>query len=122
MESSIGTNILLPVALGVIMLGLGVSLTIADFSRVVRYPKALVVGLACLLFNLASLVLGYQVPRLVSLPDKQAIAIAMEIGIHNGSLPSTSLSMYWASVPPRRGLQSHHVCDCGDLRLVGQSA
>ena len=86
MESSIGTNILLPVALGVIMLGLGVSLTIADFTRVVRYPKALVVGLACLLFNLASLVIGYQVPRLVSLPDKQAIAIAMEIGIHNGTL------------------------------------
>jgi len=45
-----------------------------------------VVGLACLLFNLASLGIGYKVPRLVSLPDKQAIAIAMEIGIHNGTL------------------------------------
>ena len=38
MESSIITNVLLPVAMGVIMLGLGLSLTIADFTRVVRYP------------------------------------------------------------------------------------
>lgn len=44
------------------------------------------VGLACLLFNLISLGLGYFAPRLVRLPQKQAIAIAMEIGIHNGTL------------------------------------
>jgi BASS family bile acid:Na+ symporter len=37
----------MPIALGVIMLGLGLSLTIADFKRVVVYPKAVLVGLAC---------------------------------------------------------------------------
>jgi bile acid:Na+ symporter, BASS family len=213
MESSLLTNVLLPVALGVIMLGLGLSLTIEDFTRVVRYPKAVVVGLfvqmvlltaicfgitvlfklppelavgmmllaaspggataniyshlahgdvalnitltaikkvievaviilapvaigmflrskfsafaakmekpirifsvillaglvvaaviqewgvlvkyfaivglACLTFNVASMAIGYGVPLAVKLPDKQAIAIAMEIGIHNGTL------------------------------------
>ncbi len=40
-------TIIMPIALGVIMLGLGLSLTIADFKRVVVYPKAVLVGLAC---------------------------------------------------------------------------
>ena len=37
----------LPLALGIIMLGLGLSLTLADFARVVKYPKPVVIGLAC---------------------------------------------------------------------------
>ena len=45
MESSILNVVLLPVALAVIMLGLGLSLTIDDFKRVVKYPKAMVIGL-----------------------------------------------------------------------------
>lgn len=45
-----------------------------------------VVGVACLLFNLISMGAGYGVPRLLRLPRRQAIAMAMEIGIHNGTL------------------------------------
>ena len=45
-----------------------------------------VVGLACLLFNLASMGVGYTAPLALGLPRRQAIAIAMEIGIHNGTL------------------------------------
>ena len=45
-----------------------------------------VVGLACLLFNLISMGAGYAAPLAIRLPRKQAIAIAMEIGIHNGTL------------------------------------
>ena len=45
-----------------------------------------VVGLACLLFNLASMGIGYLAPLALRLPRKQAIAIGMEIGIHNGTL------------------------------------
>jgi bile acid:Na+ symporter, BASS family len=45
-----------------------------------------VVGFACLAFNLASMAIGYNVPLIAKLPQKQAIAIAMEIGIHNGTL------------------------------------
>jgi BASS family bile acid:Na+ symporter len=45
-----------------------------------------VVGAACLVFNLASLGVGYWVPRLLRLDERQSIAIGMEIGIHNGTL------------------------------------
>lgn len=44
------------------------------------------VGLACLLFNVVSLAAGYALPLAIRLPKRQAIAIAMEIGIHNGTL------------------------------------
>ncbi len=45
MESSFITVIFLPLALGIIMLGLGLSLTISDFKRVFIYPKAVFIGL-----------------------------------------------------------------------------
>lgn len=44
------------------------------------------VGPACLAFNLLSLAVGYGVPRLLKMEERQAIAIGMEIGIHNGTL------------------------------------
>jgi BASS family bile acid:Na+ symporter len=47
MESSFITAVLLPIALGVIMLGLGLSLRVDDFKRVLVMPRAVVVGLAC---------------------------------------------------------------------------
>jgi BASS family bile acid:Na+ symporter len=53
-------------------------------AHVVEYFQA--VGLAALAFNLVSLVIGYFLPVLVRLPNKQAIAIGMEIGVHNGTL------------------------------------
>ena len=49
-------------------------------------PAFAAVGLACLVFNLVSMLSGYFVPRAIALPDRQATAIAMEIGIHNGTL------------------------------------
>ncbi|MFA0963644.1 bile acid:sodium symporter family protein [Roseivirga sp. BDSF3-8] len=47
MESSILTAVLLPLALGIIMLGMGLSLTPADFKRIFLYPKAATAGLLC---------------------------------------------------------------------------
>ncbi len=44
------------------------------------------VGIAALVFNLLSMTVGYFIPRLIQLQKKQAIAIGMEIGIHNGTL------------------------------------
>jgi len=46
MTASLSTSLLLPIALGIIMFGLGLSLTVADFTRVLRFPKAVIVGLA----------------------------------------------------------------------------
>ena len=44
------------------------------------------VGPAALVFNLTSMAVGYFVPLLARLPERQAVAIGMEIGIHNGTL------------------------------------
>ena len=45
-----------------------------------------VIGVATLAFNLVSLAIGYGVPRLMRLERRQAIAICMEVGIHNSTL------------------------------------
>jgi BASS family bile acid:Na+ symporter len=58
MNSSTATTVFLPIALGVVMLGLGLSLTVADFTRVARYPKATVVALGCQILILPALCLG----------------------------------------------------------------
>lgn len=52
MESSAITTIFLLAALGIIMLGLGLSLSVEDFKRVVKYPKVILVGLFCQMFIL----------------------------------------------------------------------
>jgi bile acid:Na+ symporter, BASS family len=57
-EQNVITSVLLPIALGVIMLGLGLALTIADFKRVIVYPKAVAVGLACQMLVLPFACLG----------------------------------------------------------------
>ena len=55
-----------------------------DWRTFVDYAPA--VGGAALAFNLLSMAVGYCVPRLLKLNLRQAIAISMEIGIHNGTL------------------------------------
>ncbi len=47
MQQSAATTLFLPIALGIIMLGLGLSLTIYDFKRVTKFPKAITLALAC---------------------------------------------------------------------------
>ncbi|TQL40359.1 BASS family bile acid:Na+ symporter [Homoserinimonas aerilata] len=69
MDSAL-TTIGLPVALGIIMFGLGLSLTPGDFTRVGRHPKAVVIALVCQLLLLPALcfglVLAFQLPPLLA--------------------------------------------------------
>ena len=64
------------------------------------------VGLAALVFNLASMSVGYGLPLLLRLPKRQATAIGMEIGIHNGTLAiaiasaPTLLNNSMMAIPP----------------------
>jgi len=53
-------------------------------ENILSYAKQ--VGLAALAFNLVSLSVGYFIPRLLRIERRQAIAIGMEIGIHNAVL------------------------------------
>ncbi|MCC5919312.1 MAG: bile acid:sodium symporter family protein [Cyclobacteriaceae bacterium] len=45
METNFITAVFLPLALGIIMLGMGLSLRIEDFKRIFKYPKAVFLGL-----------------------------------------------------------------------------
>ncbi|NOS55475.1 MAG: bile acid:sodium symporter family protein [Cyclobacteriaceae bacterium] len=47
MQSNFLSTTLLPIALGIIMLGLGLALSIDDFKRVIKYPKAVAIALLC---------------------------------------------------------------------------
>lgn len=69
MDSALST-VGLPIALGVIMFGLGLSLTVADFARVRQSPRAVVVALGCQLVLLPvvcfGLVLALDLPPLLA--------------------------------------------------------
>jgi bile acid:Na+ symporter, BASS family len=47
------------------------------------------VGAVVLAFNIVSLLVGYYVPRLLKIERRQAVALAMSIGIHNAALVIT---------------------------------
>ncbi|MGE0338808.1 MAG: bile acid:sodium symporter family protein [Xanthobacteraceae bacterium] len=60
-------------------------------ERAKLLDSIIAVGAACVLFNVVSMLTGYLAPLALRLPERQAIAITMEIGIHN-----TALAIYVA--------------------------
>ncbi|MGW5052310.1 bile acid:sodium symporter family protein [Actinokineospora sp. NPDC004072] len=56
--SSTLTTVFLPIALAIVMLGLGLHLTVADFTRVARVPKAALLALATQILVLPAVCLG----------------------------------------------------------------
>jgi len=75
MESSLLNVVFLPLALGVIMLGLGLSLTIDDFKRVVQYPKAILIGLISQMIILP--VICFFIVRLFGLSPELAVGLML---------------------------------------------
>jgi BASS family bile acid:Na+ symporter len=75
MERDVIATVFLPIALGVIMLGLGLSLTLADFKRVIVYPKAVIVGLGAQMLVLPAICLG--VAHLFALPPELAVGLML---------------------------------------------
>ncbi|MEV6239770.1 bile acid:sodium symporter family protein [Lentzea sp. NPDC051838] len=51
-------QIFLPLALALVMFGLGLTLTVADFARVAKYPKAALIALVCQVVVLPAICLG----------------------------------------------------------------
>lgn len=58
METNIITQVFLPLALFIIMMGMGLSLVVDDFRRVLRFPKAVAVGLALKLIAIPLVTFG----------------------------------------------------------------
>lgn len=75
MQSSVLTAVFLPVALGIIMLGLGLSLTIADFKRILVYPRAVFVGLACQMLVLPLVAFG--IAKVLEVPPELAVGLML---------------------------------------------
>lgn len=71
--NSVLTLVFLPIALGIIMLGLGLGLTVDDFRRVVVYPKAVLIALGCQVLLLPALCFGLVI--LLDLPAPLAVGM-----------------------------------------------
>lgn len=66
---------------------LAIIIALTLYSEKENLPRYFsMVGIPALLFNILCMAIGYYVPRLLNLAKAQAIAIGMEIGIHNGTL------------------------------------
>jgi BASS family bile acid:Na+ symporter len=92
MQSNLFTAVLLPLALAIVMLGMGLSLVLEDFTRITRYPKAVAVGTVCqiLLLPLIGVVITLVVPM------QPAIAVGLIVLAVCPGGPSSNLVTYLA--------------------------
>ncbi len=75
MESSFLTAVLLPASLFIIMLGMGLSLVVDDFKRIVLHPKAVLLGLVNQLIVLPLIAFGITIA--MNLPTELAIGMML---------------------------------------------
>ena len=80
-----------PVALALIMLGLGASLTVKDFTRVFQNPKEFFVGLTCQLFLLP--IIAYLLIIILKTPIELALGV-MLIAAAPGGVTSNVLTKF----------------------------
>jgi BASS family bile acid:Na+ symporter len=92
MQADFFTNILLPVGLGVLMLGMGLGLIPADFQRITRYPKAVLIGLVNQIIILP--IVGFIIVSLLPLRPEIAVGL-MIVAICPGG-PSSNVLTYLA--------------------------
>ena len=92
MQSNLFTSVLLPLALAIVMLGMGLSLVPEDFKRITRYPKAVAVGSICQVVLLP--LIGTLITLVV--PMKAEIAVGLIVVAICPGGPSSNLVTYLA--------------------------
>ena len=80
-----------PIVLAIIMLGLGLGLTIKDFTRVLKYPKDFFVGFICQLILLP--IVAFCIAIALNLPAPIAIGL-MIIAAAPGGVTSNVLTKF----------------------------
>ena len=80
-----------PIALAIIMLGLGASLTLSDFSRVIKNPKDFFIGFVCQLFVLP--LVAYLLIVILKVPTEMALGV-MLIAAAPGGVTSNVLTKF----------------------------
>ena len=67
------SQIFLPLSLAIIMLGMGMTLVISDFTRIIRYPKAILIGLTNQLILLP--IIGFLIAVIFDLDPITAVGL-----------------------------------------------
>ncbi len=75
MQQTAATALFLPIALGIIMLGLGLTLTLEDFKRVTRYPRAMTIALVCQMMLLP--MLCFVIVKFSGLPPELGVGLLL---------------------------------------------
>ncbi|HLT50788.1 MAG TPA: bile acid:sodium symporter family protein [Arenibacter sp.] len=86
------SGIILAVSLIIIMFGMGLSLTLSDFKRVMVYPKAIIVGLSCQIILLP--LIGYLIAHYLNLSPTTAIGVMLLAACPGG--PTSNMLTYLA--------------------------
>jgi len=73
MEQNILTTFLLPASLFIIMLGLGLALQTDDFKRIIKYPKAILIGITNQMILLP--LIGFGIASMLNLEPELAVGI-----------------------------------------------
>ncbi|MBD2293996.1 bile acid:sodium symporter family protein [Anabaena sphaerica FACHB-251] len=89
MQASFLSAVVLPVALAIIMLGMGLSLAPEDFQRVKKYPKAVAIGLINQLFFLP--VIGFIIAKVVPMQPNIAMGL-MIVALCPGGVSSNVIT------------------------------
>ncbi|MDY6451118.1 bile acid:sodium symporter family protein [Acinetobacter faecalis] len=76
-------TVLLPLALAIIMIGLGLELTLNDFKRVSKHPKAVLIALFCQLVILVGV--AFLLCKVLSLPPLLAVGLMLLAASPGGS-------------------------------------
>ena len=80
-----------PLGLALIMLGLGMSLTVKDFTRVIKFPKDFFVGFVCQMLVLP--IIGFTLVKLLNTPIELALGV-MIIAAAPGGVTSNVLTKF----------------------------
>ncbi|MEB3310595.1 MAG: bile acid:sodium symporter family protein [Snowella sp.] len=92
MQASLLSSVILPIALAIIMLGMGLTLVPEDFQRVRKYPKAVSIGLISQLVLLP--LIGFAITQ--TIPMQPAIATGLMIIALCPGGPSSNIFTYLA--------------------------
>ncbi|MGK7931866.1 MAG: bile acid:sodium symporter family protein [Microcystaceae cyanobacterium] len=90
MESNILTSVVLPLALFIIMLGMGLGLTLKDFQRILVEPKAVITGLIAQLLIVP--LVGFLLAILFPLSPELAVGVVILAACPGG--PTSNLITY----------------------------
>lgn len=86
------SGIILAVSLIIIMFGMGLSLTLSDFKRVMVYPKAMIIGQFCQIILLP--LIGYTIAVYLDLSPTTAIGVMLLAACPGG--PTSNMLTYMA--------------------------